>query len=257
MLYIDGPYKRVSAMKPHLLILPLLLICQFAWAEGDERQSVPIDEMTRVVTDAEKKNDFSLVEIKAEAGDREAQYKLAQYYMEGYGVEKDMRKAMFWLDRSARNGFRSAQIALADLYFKGIVDNQPYYAHALKWYEKAANQGSAYAMAMTGKMYYKGIGTDRNYEIAFQWLLKAAQNGDVESQHLVAVMYRFGHGEERSYLHAYVWYEVALSNTKPDTEEYKKIERQKNRLETIMPENERLAAKLIAPEFIDQYSIRK
>lgn len=248
---------RVSAMKYYLLILPLLLFSQLIWAEGDQRQSIPIDQMERKVTDAEKKNDFLLVEIKAEAGDSDAQYKLAQFYMDGYGVEKDLRKAMYWLDKAARNGHRSAQIALADLYFHGTVDNQPYYAHALKWYEKAGNQGSAYAMAMAGKMYYKGIGTDRDYETAFKWLLKAAQNGDVESQHLVAVMYRFGHGVERSYLHSYVWYEVALNNTKRDTEEYKKIERQKNRLESIMPENERLAAKLLAPEFVDQYSIRK
>ena len=243
-------------MAKYLLAALLFLGANTLLAEDGERQSIPIDQMTPMVTDAEKKNDFLLTEIKAEEGDPVAQYKLAHFYMDGYGVEKDLRKAMFWMDRSARAGYRSAQIDLADMYFHGSVDNQPYYAHALKWYEKAGNQGSAYAMAMAGKMYYKGIGTDRNYEIAFQWLLKAAQNGDVESQHLVAVMYRFGHGVERSYLHSYVWYEVALNNTS-DQEQYDKIKKQKERLETIMAESERLAAKLLAPEFVDQYSIRK
>lgn len=243
-------------MTRQLLTIFILLCANTLWAEEGERQSIPIDQMTPMVTDAEKKNDFLLTEIKAGEGDPIAQYKLAHFYMDGYGVEKDLRKAMYWLDRSARAGYRSAQIDLADMYFNGTVDNQPYYAHALKWYEKAGQQGSAYAMAMAGKMYYKGIGTDRNYEVAFTWLLKAAQNGDVESQHLVAVMYRFGHGVERSYLHAYVWYEVALNNT-ADKEQYEIIKKQKERLETIMPESERLAAKLLAPEFVDQYSIRK
>jgi len=243
-------------MYKYLVLAALLLGNSVALADEEQRQSIPIDQMNAIDTAAEKKNDFVMTQIQAEAGDPAAQYKLAHFYIDGYGVEKDLRQAMYWLDKSARGGNRSAQIDLADMYFHGTVDNQPYYAHALKWYEMAGNQGSAYAMAMAGKMYYKGIGTERDYKIAFQWLLKAAQNGDVESQHLVAVMYRFGHGVERSYLHAYVWYAVALNNTS-DKAQYDEIKRQQERLEKIMAENERLAAKLLAPEFIDQYSIRK
>ncbi|MBD3669698.1 MAG: sel1 repeat family protein [Gammaproteobacteria bacterium] len=205
------------------------------------------------VNEGTLRNDFRIAQIKAEAGDPDAQLELAQLYIEGKGTEADQRKANYWLDKAARQGLREAQVMLADRYYDGTGTPRPYYAHALKWYIEAGEKGQPHAAAMAGKMFYKGIGTKRDYQEAFRWLYESAQRRDAESQHLVGVMYRFGHGMEKNYLNSYIWLHVAYESTK-DPAEKENIRKQRDRVATLMPENELLGAKLLAPEYADMYA---
>jgi TPR repeat protein len=78
----------------------------------------------------------------AEAGHREAQYRLAKQYMFGEDdIERDVKTATEWLIPSAKQGFEPAQIMLAGCYEHGYgVD--PDLSKAILWYQESARQGN-------------------------------------------------------------------------------------------------------------------
>lgn len=56
----------------------------------------------------------------AEQGHTQTQYKLADCYHAGEGVRKDEAKAVYWLDKSAEQGWPEAQGELGWAYHDGI-----------------------------------------------------------------------------------------------------------------------------------------
>ena len=48
-----------------------------------------------------------------------AQYYMAIMYYYGYGVEKNNSLAVSWLNKSANNGYDKAQLFLANFYLNG------------------------------------------------------------------------------------------------------------------------------------------
>lgn len=224
--------------------------------DSSPKPAINIDAMGKSVTPGSLRNDFLITEIKAKAGDPDAQLQLARLYIAGKGTRQIDRKANYWLDKAARQGAREAQIMLADRYYAGTGIPRPYFAHALKWYIAAGEQGDPHSQSMAGKMFYKGIGTKRDYKAAFKWLYQSAQRRDAESQHLVGVMYRFGHGMDKNYLNSYIWLHVAYVSTR-DEKEKQNIAQQKERVGVLMDESELLGAKLLAPEYADMYAMKK
>lgn len=51
----------------------------------------------------------SLIRLAAEARDAESQYKLAELYVDGLGVEKNSGEALFWLEAAAKQGHQQAK----------------------------------------------------------------------------------------------------------------------------------------------------
>jgi uncharacterized protein len=51
----------------------------------------------------------------------EAQYNVARMYLEGYGVKKDLRQGVSWLDLAARKGHVQAEALLGQLMFTGVA----------------------------------------------------------------------------------------------------------------------------------------
>lgn len=113
----------------------------------------------RALQDIEKgkewyKKGFETFKGLAEAGDIEAQYELGSIYFEAMGVgvirseeEFDRKKSFFWFLKAAEQGHAYAQLAVAEAYANGRVDEEKGYgvkkdkAKAIEWYRKAAGQG--------------------------------------------------------------------------------------------------------------------
>jgi TPR repeat protein len=76
----------------------------------------------------------------AEQGHSEAQFNLAVFHANGWGVEMDGREAEKWYLLSADQGFVQAQITLAKNYHRGrgVAENL---VEAYKWYEIARQFG--------------------------------------------------------------------------------------------------------------------
>ncbi|MEG2359068.1 tetratricopeptide repeat protein, partial [Acinetobacter sp.] len=83
-------------------------------------------------TEPVKSNDVSALDIKypvnkeklakaVENNDAKAQHFLGSLYFSGKGgYDQDYKKAFEWYEKSAKNGFSKAQVALADMYLNGF-----------------------------------------------------------------------------------------------------------------------------------------
>lgn len=72
------------------------------------------------------------------------QYRVGLLYLNGQGLEKNLHKAINWLEKSAQKNHAPAQYELGLLYTKGrgVKQNIP---KARQWFNKAVDNGSAVA----------------------------------------------------------------------------------------------------------------
>jgi len=112
-----------------------------ATSEGDFVKGYNYDLGLGVRTDKAKAEMHYL--RAAKQGDKTAQYNLAQMYYES-GKKADLKKAVLWWTRVAQQGDEFAQCNLGRAYEngEGVRKNLP---KAKEWYEAAAKQGEAIA----------------------------------------------------------------------------------------------------------------
>lgn len=91
-----------------------------------------------------KEVEYERLKKIAEAGDAEAQYKLAQNLENGYSMYKNEVEAVYWYRKSAIQGNMHAQYILAYCleHGKGCAVNTE---EAIEWYKKSAAQGKVIA----------------------------------------------------------------------------------------------------------------
>src|SRR5690606_5370993 len=78
----------------------------------------------------------------AEGGDAVAQNNLAVMYEYGYGVDKDIQKAMDWYQEAGKGGSGIALDNLGDMYVSGAAGSKDItLAHI--WYDRAMELGAA------------------------------------------------------------------------------------------------------------------
>jgi len=87
----------------------------------------------------------------------------------------------------AKNGNRSAQLNIGNMYFngQGVMKN---YKEASKWYVLSAEQGEITAQRNLGVMYYLGNGVNQDKLQSYKWLHKAAKQGDQQSQNNLDIL---------------------------------------------------------------------
>jgi TPR repeat protein len=121
-------------------------------------------------------SDESKVRSRADAGDSDAEYRLARMYWEGKDVAQDRNEALKWYGRAAEHGDTDAQVSLARLYMKGHGVPQSY-IKAIKLLERAAARKSAEAQYLLGLIYWEGRGVPRDKILAHMWFNLAASQG--------------------------------------------------------------------------------
>ena len=105
-------------------------------------------------------SDRQLWERLAERGDATAQYRLASFYQNGWGVTADYEIAAVWLRRAADQGQSDAQFNLGLLYLKGQGVREDA-KQAAAWFRKSAEAGNKLAQCNLGAMYEQGQGVPR------------------------------------------------------------------------------------------------
>jgi hypothetical protein len=94
---------------------------------------------------------------KAEAGDANAQFHLAQAYIEGKDMAKDPAQGLAWLRKSADQGYFGAEYALAYMYLNGAEKLRKDQHEAAKWFLKAAKQQNKAAQDKLAAMFAQGL----------------------------------------------------------------------------------------------------
>lgn len=139
-----------------------------------------------------------------------AQFFLATYYYEGWGVEKDLSKSFDWAKKSAESGTAAAQNMLGNLYNDG-QGTQKNVDKAIEWYKKAASQKFPKAEYQLGYFYENGIGFEKDYKKAFDYYFDASKKGLPEAQNNLARLYYSGQGTTKNESEAFKnWLRSAL-----------------------------------------------
>jgi TonB family protein len=149
----------------------------------------------------------------AEQGDAEAQFHLGLLYGYGEGVLRDNVESAKWLCRAAEQTGASAQFFLGLRYLQGNGVSQNY-EEAVKWFRKAAEKSLAKAQLQLGTMYLQGNGVSQNYEEAVKWIRAAAEQGEVSAQCILGTLYDTGKGVSQDYVQAYVFLNLCADAAK-------------------------------------------
>lgn len=149
-----------------------------------------------------------LLEVAANQNDAKSQYCLAVIYADGYGVKKDLSKAIKWFRKSAEQNYDKALFRMAKLYQDGDGVPQDDKA-ALKLFLKAAEQGHILAAYKLGIIYEKGLGVYKDETTATSWYEKAALKGYDKAQTEIGYRYLKGIGITKDYNKALEWFRKA------------------------------------------------
>jgi len=153
-----------------------------------------------------EKQDYAtaMKELKslAREGNPDAMNMVGQMYENGWGVDKDVKKARRMYNRGASLGHMGSVNSL-----RAMKDKQ--YKVELKTVVPAAESGDASAQNRLGEMAEFGYGMERNPDLAIQWYLKAADQGFVAAQHNIGRCYNFGTGVAQNFAEAENWYRKA------------------------------------------------
>ena len=163
------------AMNSQLLPLPQLRSMIGTMARGGAVPSEIGNSWRDLITE---EKEFVLLKQKAEGGDAEAMRAVAKSYDRGWmGQAKDAEKALHWYELSAKRGNVRALGSLANCYLKGKgVAKNVYSGLVMK--AESASRGNAFACVDLGNRFFFG-GQDgvvaKDLQQARRWLQKATE----------------------------------------------------------------------------------
>ncbi len=146
--------------------------------------------------DGEYGQSYEIAQPLAAEGDADAQHLLGYLFEKGFGVTKDMARALDLYARSALQGQADSQFALGELAFTGDGVRQDY-ERAAGWYELAVSRGHPTAKARLGVMYAEGLGVKPDRRRALLLFEEAAAAGEPEAQYQLGSIYLVGGGLDR------------------------------------------------------------
>jgi TPR repeat protein len=181
----------------------------------------------------------------AEQGFARGQYELGLDYTRGFGVKRDAAEGFRWFRRAAEQGLPEAQVELG-LCFSGSsgVNEDP--AEAARWFRKAAEQGHAEAEYQLSRCCFEGRGVTKDTTAAVIWLRRAAGQGNAAAQNRLGVCYERGEGVTRDLIQAHKWFNLAAAQ---DATAAPDIRVSLAKVETQMTQEQIAEAQRLAREF--------
>ena len=151
--------------------------------------------------------EISHIKQQAEAGDAEAQFRVAGWFQKGHCLPKDYSEAMDWYRRAADQGHPEAQYKLARMYL-----NDKDVKKAEEWYLKAAVQGYRPAQYDIAYKYLHGSELPKDVNKAEQWYRRAAEQGHAFSARTLGDIYYLGKYKPKDLDKAEKWYRLAAEH---------------------------------------------
>lgn len=145
----------------------------------------------------------------AEAGNAFAQFNHAQALVAAKPGPAGVLEALPWFERAAAQNVPDAQYALAQIYMnaEGVPDEKRSQARDLM--EEAARAGFDTAQLDLAFWLIDGVGGPKDYEKAFQWMSIAANRGNVVAQNRLAILHINAIGTRGDPVEAGKWYIVS------------------------------------------------
>ena len=174
--------KRASWFITLICILGLIG-CETPSISASSQCSVWDEQGSRDVTRKEVRQ----IQQRAEAGDSEAQYWVAEWYATGFCLTQDVSIALDWYERAAEQGHLEAQYETAWRYMWGTGVAKDV-GRGKYWYQKAAEQGHARSARALGGIYHQDEKM-KDLDEAEKWYSLAVRLDDeISQQHLDSVI---------------------------------------------------------------------
>ena len=190
-------------------------------------QNGDIDAMNRLsalytngddATEPDAEKAVCYAQMAADAEDSTGMYNLGVFYGKGFGVEKNMEKAAYWLEKAAEYGDPDG-LPAAELFRKGaelkkkaesgdvqamgeyaehlmtIGSSLPgygYFEDSVCWAEKGIESGCAFAYWILALAYEHGRGVEEDVKKAVKYYQAGADMGDAHCQHSIGSYYLNG-----------------------------------------------------------------
>ncbi|SDY27980.1 hypothetical protein SAMN05421754_100566 [Nitrosomonas sp. Nm58] len=137
-----------------------------------------------------------------------AQFTLALFYQQGWGMEKDEALACRWHGEAAKGGIPAASHFFAQCLQEGIHRPVDYKA-AIHWYQQAADLGHTLSLCAIGELAMQGKGMEKDPQKALEYCERAAAAGSVPAQLQMGGFYLEGDQSIRDPQKAAIWFGYA------------------------------------------------
>ena len=124
---------------------------------------------------------FELVKAAADDGYYEGMVRTHFCYHDGSGTEKDMEKAMQYLNRAVAGEYADACFLKGVYFYHGEAGLEKDRGKAVQLWEIAANKGQSRAAEYLGTCYRDGDGVEVNAAKALEWFEKAKDLGNMSA----------------------------------------------------------------------------
>lgn len=133
-----------------------------------------------------------LFQQAAEKNELNACYSLGQCFLNGNGVKKNVKKAIFYLKKAADLGHTPGRTSLGICYLNAEKPK------GIRLIQEAVSLGDSHAMYALGLCYQRGKGVSVNYQKAFSLLLAGAKGGSDDSSFHCWICLSTGLGVKRN-----------------------------------------------------------
>jgi TPR repeat protein len=183
------------------------------WYAQAARQGVPEAQLQLALTllaqEQGSEEARALMKSAADAGHGKAMFNHAQIVLSDRPGASGQRAAFEYFRRAAEAGIADAQYAVAQYYVQGTPPVFFDETEARQWMEKAARQGFDSAQRELGLMLLEGSGGPRDRAAGYLWTARAAHGGNVAAQAQIAKLLWSGIGVAPDDTQAAAWYVVA------------------------------------------------
>ncbi|RHZ79823.1 hypothetical protein Glove_140g11 [Diversispora epigaea] len=138
------------------------------------------------------------------------------YCYAGFGIEKNEKRAFELYLKSAEKGNIVAQfnVGFCCKNGMGIAKDE---TNGFQWFMKSALAGNIDAILDVGYCYDKGVGVAVDKNEAFKWYIKGAEKGHSIAQYNLGSLYEYGEGIDEDQVKAFEWYKKAAENDDTDS----------------------------------------
>ncbi|WP_143315448.1 tetratricopeptide repeat protein [Clostridium sp. HBUAS56017] len=164
------------------------------------------------VIDLMRRKDLKYDAKKVNMENVEKQYRYAQMYFNGDGVEVNDEEGIKWLNMAAKNGHGEAQCHLGACYYNGDKLERDY-NKAVELFVMSKENENPLAYICLGLAYLEGNGVEKkDRKKAYKYFKKAHKLGEPIGTYRLANCYYIGIGVEKDLLKALDCYEQAIKN---------------------------------------------
>ncbi len=128
------------------------------------------------------------------SGSSEAAFRIAELYVKGEGVQRNLPEAVKWYRQAAEGGHAMAQHRLGLVLVNGALGGG-----VAKWRAAASTRDAELAQKNTQALFPCGFEVEPDPDEALRWLNEAARNGVREADGVVGAVYMDGRVRPRDF----------------------------------------------------------